>query len=422
MRKLFAGLAAVATLLGGMAFSATTANAEDDPVTNDGIMSVAAVPDGTTVKLEGKNVTAAGDEFKASVDPQTQEGLRQFAYLKLAGYTKDTNGEYYLTSALTSNQLEKLKAAFVALGYDSDTNPIKDPFTWLGSQNADYFAQHQETAWRSFIEAVNTQLGTDATNITTETLNGDELTLDLDSQGLFMIIDKSGDYKVEREKCPVVYHQIKPILLGTKLSNITGGEGTITVALGKDGASNVKQEQTTSCTTTGQFTKVGSKDKDKNGLSGAVFDIYKWTGADDPTAESFTDDNMTDANKIGTITTESNGIVKLNNLAPGTYLVYESIVPDGYLAKFRAKLIVKVTGDPTDPDASLSVSITDPTKSGLLTGATGNQKYENITSVTELPKTGAEGIALFFVVAALLAGAGVTVFLKSRKTKAMLNA
>ncbi|TPF85517.1 hypothetical protein BW13_10555 [Bifidobacterium sp. UTCIF-37] len=414
MRKLFAGIAAAATLLGSMAMGAVSAQAED------GIMAVAAVPDGTTVTLQGQNVTAPGDEFKADKDPKTSDGLRQFAYLKLANYTKDSNGEYYLTSALTPEQQAKLTDAFNALGYDAATNPIKDPFTWLGSQDASAFAQDKEPAWRDFINAVNTQLGKEATDADSETLNGDNLTVDLESQGLFMIIDKSGDYTVNTNNCPVTYHQIKPILLGTKLSNVTNGDGTITVSLGKDGASNVKQEQTTKCTTNGQFQKIGSKSGDQNGLAGATFDIYKWTGTGEPNADSFTPENMTDANKVGTVTTTADGIVKLSNLAPGTYLVYESTVPDGYLAQYRAKLIVKVEGDQTDPSKPLTVTITDPTNSGLLTGNAGNQQYKNITSIIELPKTGAAGIALFLAVAALLGGAAVTIYIKSRSTKRAL--
>ncbi|KAA8820642.1 hypothetical protein CSQ85_02375 [Bifidobacterium rousetti] len=415
MRKLFAGLVAAATLLSGMALGASSAQAADD------IMTVAAVTDGTTVTLNGQNVTNPGDEFKADKDPKTDNGLRQFAYLKLAKYTKDSNGKYYLTSALTQDQQNKLTNAFTDLGYNAATNPIKDPFTWLGSQDASYFAQHNETAWRNFIDTVNKQLGTDVTKVKTEILTGDNLTLDLESQGLFMIIDGSDNYTVDKENCPVTYHQIKPILLGTKLDNVTNGEGTIMVALGKDGTANVKQEQTTACTTTGQFQKVGSKDADKNGLAGAVFDIYKWTGTGMPDANSFTPDNMTDNNKVETVTTTETGIVKLSNLAPGTYLVYESTVPTGYLAEYRAKLIVSVTGDPTDLKTPLKVTITDPTNSGLLTGDAGKQQYKNITSIIELPKTGAAGVALFVVLAALLAGAAGVVYVKSRRTKAMLR-
>ncbi|MBT1180285.1 SpaA isopeptide-forming pilin-related protein [Bifidobacterium vespertilionis] len=417
MRKLFAGVAAVATLLGGLALGAA-ANAA-----GDGVMTVAAVPGGTAVTLTGQNVTNPGDEFRADKDPKTTDGLRQFAYLKLANYTQDSNGEYYLTSALTSDQQAKLTEAFKALGYDAN-GPIKDPFTWLGSQDASKIAQNSEKAWRDFINTVNEQLGEDATNADSETLDGDKLTVDLESQGLFMIIDRSGDYTVDKDNCPVTYHQIKPILLGTKLDNVANGEGTITVSLGKDAASNVKQEQTTKCTTTGQFQKVGSKDKDKNGLAGAVFDIYKWTGTGDPNADSFTEANMTEANKVGTVTTTADGIVKFGNLAPGTYLVYESTVPAGYLAQYRAKLIVKVTGDATEPSNPLTVTITDPTNSGLLTdtGANGTKQYKNITSIIELPKTGAAGIAMFSVIGLLLAGAAGTVYLRSRKTKAMLNA
>lgn len=45
----------------------------------------------------------------------------------------------------------------------------------------------------------------------------------------------------------------------------------------------------------------------------------------------------------------------------------------------------------------------------------------NVRNVTELPKTGAAGVALFGTLAVLLAGAGVTIFVKSRATQRVLR-
>ena len=43
-------------------------------------------------------------------------------------------------------------------------------------------------------------------------------------------------------------------------------------------------------------------------------------------------------------------------------------------------------------------------------------------SITQLPLTGAAGTMLFSVIGLLIAGAAVTVFVKSRSTKRALNA
>ena len=47
---------------------------------------------------------------------------------------------------------------------------------------------------------------------------------------------------------------------------------------------------------------------------------------------------------------------------------------------------------------------------------------KNIKSITQLPLTGAAGTMLFSVIGLLIAGAAVTVFVKSRSTKRVLNA
>ena len=46
----------------------------------------------------------------------------------------------------------------------------------------------------------------------------------------------------------------------------------------------------------------------------------------------------------------------------------------------------------------------------------------NVKNITQLPLTGAAGTMLFSVIGLLIAGAAVTVFVKSRSTKRALNA
>ena len=52
----------------------------------------------------------------------------------------------------------------------------------------------------------------------------------------------------------------------------------------------------------------------------------------------------------------------------------------------------------------------------------GTFQVTNVKNITQLPLTGAAGTMLFSVIGLLIAGAAVTVFVKSRSTKRALNA
>lgn len=47
---------------------------------------------------------------------------------------------------------------------------------------------------------------------------------------------------------------------------------------------------------------------------------------------------------------------------------------------------------------------------------------KNIKSITQLPITGAAGITAFIILGLLIAGAGVTVYMKSRNVRRMMRA
>ncbi len=52
----------------------------------------------------------------------------------------------------------------------------------------------------------------------------------------------------------------------------------------------------------------------------------------------------------------------------------------------------------------------------------GTFQVTNVKNITQLPLTGAAEAVLFSVIGLLIAGAAVTVFVKSRSTKRALNA
>lgn len=115
------------------------------------------------------------------------------------------------------------------------------------------------------------------------------------------------------------------------------------------------------------------------------------------------------------------GTLKFEGFGPGDYTVYESTVPSGF-AQIRAKFTVHIADDGavTFTDNNLGLVTTDnKTENGV---TIYYAKVLNVKNITELPLTGAAGTTLFTVIGLLLAGAAVTVYTKSRKTRRDLAA
>ena len=168
---------------------------------------------------------------------------------------------------------------------------------------------------------------------------------------------------------------------------------TNTVVLSDNGA-----EATDSTTiTNGQFSFTKT-DAQGNALAGAKFEIEGQNGASTPST--------------ATATSESNGTVTFKGLADGTYKVTETEVPADFQPNLKAAFTVTITN-------GKAVKYTGADIWGLApsTEVSDNYTYKvkNVKNVTQLPLTGAAGTTLFTVVALLVAGAGVTVALKSRQ-------
>ncbi|MBW3081149.1 isopeptide-forming domain-containing fimbrial protein [Bifidobacterium saguinibicoloris] len=191
-----------------------------------------------------------------------------------------------------------------------------------------------------------------------------------------------------------------------------------------------------------QFTKVDAKGA---GVEGAYFDVvysgdgignalvFKKVGegeyvrAADKKESDYTDPSVNREDKdvkVGEYTTRlrtpKSGVVKVEGLKAWGYVVREQKPAEGYMQSVKANFTVRIdeNGNPTvtkgkaDDLYGLVTIPADKTTATVL----------NVKNVTELPKTGAAGIALFVVLAGLLAGAAATVFAKSRNTKRALNA
>ena len=192
----------------------------------------------------------------------------------------------------------------------------------------------------------------------------------------------------------------------TDLNGSVNNKATITTNGGTSGAG-----ETESKTYGFQFKKIGVG-ADENALAGAQFVVKKddkflaqdgngtWSLVNDQkNAKVFTSANTT-------------GLVQIKGLAAGTYTVEETEAPTGYAQNFKVTFTVVIdnAGKVTfNQDALKQVT---PQNNGT---ASATATVKNVKSITQLPLTGAAGTTLFTVVALLVAGAGVTVAVKSRQ-------
>ncbi len=169
-------------------------------------------------------------------------------------------------------------------------------------------------------------------------------------------------------------------------------------------------EGTTESKTYGfQFKKIGV-DNDANALAGAQFVIKKKDGKflkQDTESKAWSSvDEQTNATVF---TSGADGLVQFKGLAAGDYTVMETNAPNGYAQNFKVTFDVSIAENGTVTfKQDLLHQVTLPTDDQIAT-------VKNVKSITQLPLTGAAGTTLFIVVALLLAGAGVTVVVKSRQ-------
>lgn len=161
-----------------------------------------------------------------------------------------------------------------------------------------------------------------------------------------------------------------------------------------------------------QFTKIGVG-KDAEALAGAKFVVKKGDKylAQDKDGAWFPVDTQGNA-KVFT-SAETTGLVQIKGLAAGTYTVEETVAPDGYAQNFRVTSFdVTIGNDGKVTFKQDALKQVTPSENGT---AEATATVKNVKSITQLPLTGAAGTTLFTVVALLVAGAGVTVAVKSRQ-------
>ena len=248
----------------------------------------------------------------------------------------------------------------------------------------------------------NTQYYSDYGYIYTDTPSAGQ-TVDFDSLKVTVgdkSLNKGTDYTVAQNKNGTFTVTISSIQKQTAGALITvtyaakvteaGASGskavTNAVVLSDNGA-----EATDSTTITNSGFSFTKTDAQGNPLAGATFTI-----------------NVPGVKTPFTATSGENGKVTFKGLADGTYTVNETTVPAGFQQNLKATFTVTIE------DGETTFAGTDVW--GLAPkNSSADYKVKNVKNVTQLPLTGAAGTTLFTVVALLVAGAGVTVAVKSRQ-------
>lgn len=162
-----------------------------------------------------------------------------------------------------------------------------------------------------------------------------------------------------------------------------------------------------------KFTKVN---QEGNPLAGAEFAIKNAAGkylAQDADTKAWSEVDTADA-ATKFKSDEKTGVVEADGLAAGEYTIEETKVPDTYLQNVKPSFQIRIgTGDSQGLTADVF---------GLASNNGGVITVKNVQSITQLPKTGAAGIAMFVIMGLLLAGAAGTVYVKTRSTSKALRA
>ena len=204
----------------------------------------------------------------------------------------------------------------------------------------------------------------------------------------------------------------------TVTTTVTTVDNKATVTSGKN--TSTPGQAPTLNTADLSFTKVG---EDGTPLDGVQFTIKVADGVHDNTA-------VIPSGYPTTATSNGEGKVTFPNLADGTYTITEGAPKDGYLdlgLSFDVTITTAYDQDGKKTGVTFEVSHESASKwAGLnydlvTQDDSGAITVQNITNITQLPLTGAAGTMLFTVLGLLIAGAGVTVYMKSRSVKHALR-
>ena len=400
-----AGIAAAATLFasviapaGAMAEDATVPGA---PATS----TTCTTASDNTITVKGTDV----DAFK-TWNGKDSSGNRTFSVAKVADYKIDngtSGGSVHLETVAASEEsiiqvMKELKSNDGTSLYQSK-DLQGDPMNWLANTKQDLLIRkYADNPGVTGTELAAGNVSLDEDNKT--------LTLTMSEPGLYVIFDATQPKQQTKDTGDqtIVYDGFSNMLVGTPLAggcNVSNNTGVVDLA-----SADLKAKTGSTTTNRGgfQFRKIGVEN-DRTGLKDAEFTVYS--------DKNFTQPLQDATGAWVTAKSGDGGLVDFNNfkLNAGTYYLKETKVPDGYWSGSAAKLQVTMTKN--NEGQIVLASIEDLTKSGLLTNGENQYVYRNIKSITQLPLTGAMGMAILGIVAVLCIGGASIIIVRARKTK-----
>lgn len=402
-----AGVAAAATLFAAMTAPAS-AMAEEVGTPGTAQSSTSCETAGNTITVRGEDA----DAFKTwTNNGKTFSGNRTFKVAKVADYRID-NGEsgglVHLETVGESKEtiLQAVKALNANAGTSlyGDEDHDGDPMNWLANTKNDMLIRrYAENPGVTGTVLAAEQVKVDDTNKT--------MTLTMSEPGLYVIVDSTQPKQQTKDTgdTTVTYEGFSNMLVGTPLSgdcSVSNSNGVVDLT-----SSNLKAKTGSATTERGgfQFTKVGVE-SDRSGLSGAEFTVY----SDKDFTQVLKDANGREVKA----TSGDGGLVDFGDfkLNAGTYYLKETKVPNGYWSGSAAKLKVTMKNDQGKITLESITDMSAPA-SGLLSSGTNGYVYHNVKSITQLPLTGAMGMAILGVVAVLCIGGASIIIVRARKTK-----
>lgn len=402
-----AGVAAAATLFAAM--TAPASAMAEEAGTPGTAQSAKCETAGTTITVKGKDA----DAFRTWTG-KTSSGNRTFSVAKVADYKIGdgvSGGSVHLETVNGSKP--DIIQAVKALNTDSSTSLYGDedhdgdPMNWLANTQNDILI-------RKYADKPGVTGSTLESNSVSVDDTSNTMTLTMPDPGLYVISDVTTPKQQTKDTgdTTVEYAGFSNMLVGTPLADdckVTNNDGVVDLT-----SSNLKAKTGSTTTERGgfKFTKVGVE-SDRSGLSGAEFTVY----SDDSFTQVLHDAK---GNVVKATSSEKGGLVDFSDfkLNAGIYYLKETVVPAGYWSGSAAKL--KVTMTKNDQGKIELESITDMSipNSGLLSNSEQyGYVYRNIKSITQLPLTGAMGMAILGVVAVLCIGGASIIIVRARTTK-----
>lgn len=402
-----AGVAAAATLFAAMTAPAG-AMAEGEGAPGASQPSANCATADNTITVRGQDA----DAFKTwTNNGKTLSGNRTFKVAKVADYRIDngtSGGRVHLETVKDSKAgiiqaMQQLKSNTGTALYESE-DLQGDPMNWLANNGND-----------ALIRKYANNPGVDSTPLAAQQVDVNDtnktMTLTMSGPGLYVIFDATNTKEQTKDTgdSTVEYAGFNNMLVGTPLTagcNVSNSDGVVDLT----SDANAKTNSTTTLRGGFQFTKVGVE-SDRTGLSGAEFTVYS--------DKDFTH-VLKDANGREVKATSGNGgLVDFSGfkLNADTYYLKETKVPDAYWSGSAAKLKVMMKKNSQGRVELGSITEISTPDSGLLSGGSNGYVYRNIKSITQLPLTGAMGMAILGVVAVLCIGGASIIIVRARKTK-----